>query len=151
MKQGFEKYSDLRQGYFLNSAFDMGINKRQRPETLAFLKIDRRHGDLSSSIQRPHKKIGGTWGGRYGAVGAGCTERQQAVDQSKPTLRLSRLLSLQRVEKGHLHSLPLCKGEDGLRGILCRNRERLTIRVRAFSPFYSHIAGKRKSGNDNGK
>ena len=45
MQQGFNKYSDKRQGYSLNSTCGMGINKRQRHATLAFLKIDRRHGD----------------------------------------------------------------------------------------------------------
>ena len=40
--------SDMRQGYFLNSTCDIAINKRQRHATLAFLKIDRRHGDPPS-------------------------------------------------------------------------------------------------------
>ena len=35
----------MQQGYFLNSTCDIGINKRQRHATLAFLKIDRRHGN----------------------------------------------------------------------------------------------------------
>ena len=43
MRQGSEKYSDMRQGYFLNSTCDMAINKRQRHATLTFLKIDTRH------------------------------------------------------------------------------------------------------------
>ena len=48
MRQGSEKYSDNRQGYFLNSTCYIAINKRQRHATLAFLKIDRRHGDTPS-------------------------------------------------------------------------------------------------------
>ena len=48
MRQGFKKYSDMRQAYFLNSTCDMAINRRQRHTTLAFLKIDRRHGDPPS-------------------------------------------------------------------------------------------------------
>ena len=43
MRQGFQKYSDMRQAYFLNSTCDMAINKRQRHATLPFLKIDMRH------------------------------------------------------------------------------------------------------------
>ena len=48
---------NMRQGYFLNSTCDrdflnstcdMGIDKRQRHATLAFLKIDTRHGYLQS-------------------------------------------------------------------------------------------------------
>ena len=34
----------MRQGHFLNSTCDKGINKPQRHATLAFLKIDTRHG-----------------------------------------------------------------------------------------------------------
>ena len=37
---------------FLNSTFDMGINKRQGHGTLSFLKIDMRHGDPPS--RAPH-------------------------------------------------------------------------------------------------
>ena len=48
MRQGFKKYSDMRQGHFLNLTCDMSLNKRQRHVTLTFLKIDRRHGDLPS-------------------------------------------------------------------------------------------------------
>ena len=48
MRQGFKKYSDMRQGYFLKSTGDIALNKRQRHATLAFLKIDRRHGDPPS-------------------------------------------------------------------------------------------------------
>ena len=40
-----KKYSDMRQGYFLKLTGDMALNKRQRHAKLAFLKIDRRHGD----------------------------------------------------------------------------------------------------------
>ena len=43
MRQGFQKYNDMRQAYFLNSTCNMAINKRQRHVTLAFLKIDMRH------------------------------------------------------------------------------------------------------------
>ena len=43
MRQGSEKFSDMRQGYFLNSTYDMAINKRQRHATLPFLKIDTWH------------------------------------------------------------------------------------------------------------
>ena len=45
MRQGFQKKSDMRQAYFLNPTCDMAINKQKRHATLAFLKIDRRHGD----------------------------------------------------------------------------------------------------------
>ena len=45
MRQGFQKYSDMRQAYFLNSICEMAINKGQIHATLVFLKIDRRHGD----------------------------------------------------------------------------------------------------------
>ena len=48
MRQGFKKYSDMQQSYFLNSTSDMAINKRQRHATLAFLEIDRGHGDPPS-------------------------------------------------------------------------------------------------------
>ena len=48
MRQGFQKYSNMRQAYFLNSTCDMAINKRQRHVTLSFLKIDRRHEDPPS-------------------------------------------------------------------------------------------------------
>ena len=48
MRQCFNKYSDMRQGYFLKSTGDMALNKRQRHATLAFNKIDRRHGDPPS-------------------------------------------------------------------------------------------------------
>ena len=41
MRQGFEKYSDMGQGIILNSACDMGINKRPKHAALAFLIIDR--------------------------------------------------------------------------------------------------------------
>ena len=41
-------------GQFLK--FDMGINKRQKHATLAFLKIDRRQGDLR---QAPQGGMGG--------------------------------------------------------------------------------------------
>ena len=44
---GFNKYGDMRQGTFFNSC-DVRMNKRQRNATLAFLKIDRRHGDPPS-------------------------------------------------------------------------------------------------------
>ena len=43
-RQGHKSHSDMRHEHFLNSTGDMGINKRQRHSTLAFLKIDRRHG-----------------------------------------------------------------------------------------------------------
>ena len=43
MPQGFQKYSDMRRGSFLNSTCDMAINKRQRHATLPFLKIDMGH------------------------------------------------------------------------------------------------------------
>ena len=45
MRQGFQKYSDVRQGYFLDLTCNMAMNKQQRRATLAFLKNDRRHGD----------------------------------------------------------------------------------------------------------
>ena len=48
IRHGFQKYSDMRQGYFLKSTGDIAINKRQKHATLAFLKIDRRHGDPPS-------------------------------------------------------------------------------------------------------
>ena len=48
MRQGFKKYSDMRQGYLLKSTGDIALNKQQRHATLAFLKIDRRHGDPPS-------------------------------------------------------------------------------------------------------
>ena len=59
IRQGFQKYSDMRQGYFLNSRCDMAINKRQRHATLALLKIDRRHGDPRQPLS-----TSGTDGGR---------------------------------------------------------------------------------------
>ena len=43
IRQGHKSYSDMRHGHFLNSTGDMGVNKRQRHATSAFLKIDRRH------------------------------------------------------------------------------------------------------------
>ena len=42
--------SDMRHDHFLNSTGDMRINKRQRHATLAFLKIDRRHGHPQSKF-----------------------------------------------------------------------------------------------------
>ena len=48
MRQGFQNYTDMRQGYFLNLTCDIGINKRQGHATLGFLKFDRRHGDPPS-------------------------------------------------------------------------------------------------------
>ena len=47
MREDFKQYSDMWQGYFLNLTCDMGINKRQRHATLAFLKINRRHGQAT--------------------------------------------------------------------------------------------------------
>ena len=41
MQHDFQRYSDMY--FFFNSTCDMGINKRQRYGTLAFLKIDLRH------------------------------------------------------------------------------------------------------------
>ena len=40
----------MRQGYLLNLTCDMGINKQQIYAILAFLKIDRRHGELLSRV-----------------------------------------------------------------------------------------------------
>ena len=51
----------MRQGYFLNSTCDMGINKGQRHATLVFLNIDMRHG------QGPH--IEGWGDGEMGGGG----------------------------------------------------------------------------------
>ena len=50
MRQDFP--SDMLQGYLLNLTYDMGINKQQRYAILAFLKIDRGHGDPLSRV--PH-------------------------------------------------------------------------------------------------
>ena len=72
MRHGFQKYSDMRQGYFLKSTGDIALNKWQRHATLAFLKIDRRHGDPPSRAPRledlaraPHVGLrdGGPWEG----------------------------------------------------------------------------------------
>ena len=38
MQQGFRKYSDMQQDYFLKSTSDIALNKRQTHATLAFLK-----------------------------------------------------------------------------------------------------------------
>ena len=43
MRQGHKSHSDMRHDHFLNTTGDMGINKRQRRATSAFLKIDMRH------------------------------------------------------------------------------------------------------------
>ena len=50
MPQGHKSHSDMRNDHLLNSTGDMGINKRQRQRhaTLAFLKIERRHGHSPS-------------------------------------------------------------------------------------------------------
>ena len=49
MRQGFKKYSDMRQGFFFfKLTCNIAINKRQRHVTLAILKIDRRHGNPQS-------------------------------------------------------------------------------------------------------
>ena len=48
MPHGFQIYSAMWQGYFLNSTRNMGINKWQRHGHWLFLKIDRRHGDPPS-------------------------------------------------------------------------------------------------------
>ena len=50
MRQDFP--SDMLQGYLLNLTCDMGINKGQRYAILAFLKIDRQHGEPLSRV--PH-------------------------------------------------------------------------------------------------
>ena len=42
----------MRQGHFLNLTCDLAINKGQRHVTLAFLKIDTRHGDPPSMAPR---------------------------------------------------------------------------------------------------
>ena len=42
--------SDIQQGYLLNLTCDMGVNKRQRYAILAFLKIDRQHGEPLSRL-----------------------------------------------------------------------------------------------------
>ena len=47
--------SDMCQGYLLNLTFDIGINKRQRYAILAFLKIDRQHGEPLSRV--PHVPV----------------------------------------------------------------------------------------------
>ena len=44
MQQRHKSHSDIRHDHFLNLTGDMGINKRQRHVTSAFLKIDRQHG-----------------------------------------------------------------------------------------------------------
>ena len=44
----------MRHGYFLNSTCDMVENKRQRHETLSFLKIDVRHRGPSSAPDKLH-------------------------------------------------------------------------------------------------
>ena len=48
MRQGGTNYSDMGHSLFLNLTCNMGIYKRQRHAALAFLKIDRRHGNLPS-------------------------------------------------------------------------------------------------------
>ena len=48
MRQGHFLKLTWRQGHFLNLTCNMGINKQQRHATLAFLKIDTRHGDPPS-------------------------------------------------------------------------------------------------------
>ena len=45
-QQGHKSHSDMQHDHFLNLTGDMGIKKRQRHVTLAFLKIDRRHQDF---------------------------------------------------------------------------------------------------------
>ena len=42
------KKDDIGHGHFFNSTGDKGNFKRQRHETLSFLKIDMRHGDAPS-------------------------------------------------------------------------------------------------------
>ena len=44
MRQEVKIDSDRGHGHFLKSTCDMGINKRQRHATWAFLKFDRGHG-----------------------------------------------------------------------------------------------------------
>ena len=72
MRQGFKKYSDMRQGYLLNPTGDIALNKRQGHATLAFLKIDRRHGDPPSRAPIMYPQPG-SWRGerRGGGVGEG--------------------------------------------------------------------------------
>ena len=62
MRQGFKKYSDMRQAYFLNLTCDMAINKRQRHATLPFLKIDTRH--WGPPVKGPSSGIGDGVGGK---------------------------------------------------------------------------------------
>ena len=42
----------MQQGFLFNLTCDIGMNKRQRYAILAFLKIDRRHGEPLSRV--PH-------------------------------------------------------------------------------------------------
>ena len=50
MRQGFQEYSDMRQGCFLNTTCDMAINKRQTHATSAFFKSA---GDMGTPVKGP--------------------------------------------------------------------------------------------------
>ena len=77
MRQGLKNYSEMGHDLFLNSTFDIGINKGQRHATLAFLKIDMRPRpiqltppppsppcpDCSSCPAPPGRDAGGDAGG----------------------------------------------------------------------------------------
>ena len=45
-QQGHTSRSDMQHDYFLNLTCNMGINKRQRHATLAFLKFDMQHDSI---------------------------------------------------------------------------------------------------------
>ena len=69
MLQGFQKHSDMRQGFFLNLTCDMGIHKQQRHVTVGFTKINMGHGGHLSRAPR----VGGVGGGGAKWVSLRCT------------------------------------------------------------------------------
>ena len=44
MRQGHKSHSDMQHDHFLISTGDIGIKEQQTHATLAFIKINRRHG-----------------------------------------------------------------------------------------------------------
>ena len=50
MQQGFQNYTDMRQGHFLNSTCDIGINKDRDMKHKHFLNLK---GDIGTPIKGP--------------------------------------------------------------------------------------------------
>ena len=90
MRQGSKQYSDMRQDYFLNSTCYIAINKRQRHATLAFLKIERRHGD--PPVKGPRDNVGWNPGEILQEVG----EKIYQSGQLRPVVKYKNWVKVDR-------------------------------------------------------